>query len=164
MYLYTYTKDVNSDRLTSEVQVSLSNLSYINTLGTTVELHFSTELDSSQINTLTNIINSHVKVTTKDVVVSIITNAIIFGAALMTEFAAENVAMGITQEGMTGTVRKNMTEIINALQTGSLYDVIDEVRAIPAEKKDPKYITDARLLLFVNKIEDYLGKPRSSSL
>lgn len=93
-----------------------------------------------------------------------LSNAIAFGAQLMKDFTKENMAMGITQDNMTGTVRKNMIEVISALQTGSLYDAITEVKAIPAEAKDPKYITNARLLTFVNRIEEYLGIPLSQSL
>lgn len=87
-----------------------------------------------------------------------------FGDALMNEFITENIMLGITQDNMTGTVRKNMSEVISALQTGSLYDAIAEAKAIPAEKKDVKYITDARLLSFVNKIETKLGIALSQSL
>lgn len=94
----------------------------------------------------------------------VIANAIVFGGNLISQFAAENVMMGITQDGMTGTVRKNMSEVLSALQTGSLYDVILEVKSLTADKKDAKYITDARLLQFINKIEDYLQIPRSTSL
>jgi len=99
-----------------------------------------------------------------EIVKKIIYQAQQFGQILVAEFAAENVLMGITQEGMTGTVRKNMREVIDALSTGSLYDAIDEARLIPSDKKDLKYITNARLLQFINKIETYLNIPLSSSL
>jgi hypothetical protein len=87
-----------------------------------------------------------------------------FGEQLMKEFATENIVMGITQDGMTSAVRKAMTEVILALTTASLYDAIAEAKAIPAEKKDPKYITDARLLSFINKIEAYLEIALSTEL
>ena len=72
--------------------------------------------------------------------------------------------MGITADGMTGPVRKNMSEVINAIQTGSLYDAIAEVKAIQPSQKDAKYITDARLLQFINRIETHLNIPPSTSL
>lgn len=87
-----------------------------------------------------------------------------FGESIMKEFATENIVMGITQDGMTSVVRKAMTEVILALTTASLYDAIAEAKAIPADKKDAKYITDARLLQFINKIETYLQLPLSTSL
>jgi hypothetical protein len=94
----------------------------------------------------------------------VLTNAINFGMQIMKDFTKENMVLGITQDGMTGTVRKAMIEVISALQTGSLYDAIAEAKAIPQESKDAKYITDARLLSFVNKIEEYLGIELSQSL
>lgn len=83
--------------------------------------------------------------------------AINFGQQLLVDFAAENVAMGITQDGMTKSVRQKMSEITSALQTGSLYDAIEEIDAIPAEAKDAKYITDERLAAYKQRILDYLG-------
>jgi len=95
---------------------------------------------------------------------SVIVRAIAFGSKLINQYAAENVILGITQAGMTATVRTRMGSVISALQTGSLYDVIAECKAIPAEHKDATYITDARLLSFVNKVETYLGITLSVTL
>ena len=61
-------------------------------------------------------------------------------------------------------VRKAMTEVLLALQTGSLYDAIAEAKAIPVESKDETFLSDARLLLFINKIETYLEVPLSTVL
>lgn len=80
-----------------------------------------------------------------------------FGDDLVTKFGAENMILGITQDGMTKTVRQAMAEITNALITGSLYDAIDEIDAMPAESKDGKYITDERLQAYKTKIQEYLG-------
>lgn len=87
-----------------------------------------------------------------------------FGNSVIEDFTLENMALGITQDGMTGDVRKATTEVMSALSTGSLYDAIDEIRAIPVEKKDEKYITDARLLAAINKIEAFLGVALSEEL
>lgn len=86
-----------------------------------------------------------------------IRSAIAFGAELLVQFSTENVLMGITADDMTKQVRQAMSEIIVALQTGSLYDAIDEISLIPQELKDGKYITDARLQEYKTKIEEYLG-------
>lgn len=93
-----------------------------------------------------------------------IEDAMNFANKLMVEFTTENIMMGITADGMTGPVRKALQEVIMCLITGSLYDAITEIRAIPLEKKDPKYLTDARLLVFINKIETYLQIPLSTTL
>jgi hypothetical protein len=87
-----------------------------------------------------------------------------FGLGIIDRFAAENIALGITQAGKTGDVRRAMINVVSALYTGSLYDAMAEARSIPTESKDATFITDARLLLFINTIEDYLRIPRSTSL
>jgi len=100
----------------------------------------------------------------KKAIEALVAGAIAFGNALMIEFAAQNVGMGITQDSKTADVRRAMANVLNALQTGSLYDAIAEARAIAAEDKDDKYITDERLLAFVNKIEARLGLDASEEL
>jgi hypothetical protein len=45
-----------------------------------------------------------------------------------------------------------------------LYDAIAQAKAIPAENKDSVFITDARLIKFINKVEEYLGIPLSTTL
>lgn len=95
---------------------------------------------------------------------SIVTNAAAFGAQLIASFAADNVRLGITQAGMTTTVRLATADVTSALQTGSLYDAISAAKAIPSASYDSTFITASRILAFVNKIEDYLGIPRSTSL
>lgn len=94
----------------------------------------------------------------------LVKDAMEFGQSLLQLMAAENVGLGITQAGMTGVVRKRSQEVILALMTGSLYDAMAEARAIPAEHKDGTFISDARLLSIINRIEDYMKLPRSTSL
>lgn len=84
--------------------------------------------------------------------------AITFGNELIVQFSTENIMLGITADGMTKTVRQNMSEITNALIIGSLYDAIDEVDNIPESAKDGKYITDERLQKYKAKIQEYLGE------
>jgi hypothetical protein len=90
-----------------------------------------------------------------------IEDAMSFGNKIMIEFTTDNIMLGITADGMTGTVRKRLQEVIMCLLTGSLYDAIAEVKAIPLAHKDAKYLTNARLTLFINKIEDYLQIPHT---
>lgn len=93
-----------------------------------------------------------------------LTKAKAFGDSLIIQFGSENMALGITQAGKTSSVRKAMSEVISCLTTGSLYDAMDEARLIPSGSKDATFLTDARLLSFVNKIEGFLGKPLSTEL
>jgi hypothetical protein len=91
-------------------------------------------------------------------------NARVFGSNLVEKFSAQNIMLGITQLGKTADVRRALADVISCLDTGSLYDAMDQVRAIPAESKDPIFVTDARMLEFINSIETYLGLPKSSQL
>lgn len=86
------------------------------------------------------------------------------GQALIQEFITENLTLGITQAGKTKQVRQAMAEVTSCLMTGSLYDAIDELRLIPAEAKDDTFITDVRILNYINKIEEYLGIPLSTEV
>jgi hypothetical protein len=95
---------------------------------------------------------------------SIVSDATRFGQGLLISFAAENVLMGITQEGKTGEVMDKLSAVLPAVQAGSLYLAIERIRAIPPSSYDTKYVTAARLLQFVNKIEGYLGMSLSTSL
>jgi hypothetical protein len=94
----------------------------------------------------------------------ILSPAMTFGQQIIKEFAAENIALGITQAGMTTRVRQVTADIVNALSTGSLYDAIQAAKVVTLEQKDATFITDARLLACVNKIETYLGIPLSATL
>jgi hypothetical protein len=94
----------------------------------------------------------------------VLTPAMTEGDSILKDFIAENVLLGITQDGMTATVLSRMGEVIDSLQTGSLYDAIQKARDIPASYYDAKYITPTRLLIFINRVEKYLGLPISGAL
>lgn len=83
--------------------------------------------------------------------------AITFGQKLITKFAAENVMLGITQDGKTGEVLDKMGPVMIALQSGSLYEAITRAKAISPSVYDSKYVTHDRLYAFINEIEAYLG-------
>lgn len=87
-----------------------------------------------------------------------------FSADLLNQFAAENIAMGITQDNKTEDVLDVMLPVMNALQGGAPTIAIKRAKAIPESSYDSKYVTAARLLAYVNKIEAFLGLPQSSSL
>lgn len=95
---------------------------------------------------------------------SAVKRAMDFGDKLLMEFTSENVALGITQAGKTSAVRKALSEVVACLNTGSLYDAIAELKAVPASKYDAKFITDERMLAAINKIETYLGLPLSTDI
>lgn len=90
--------------------------------------------------------------------------AMALGNQIIEDFAAENIVMGITVDGMTGQVLNVMGPMMDALRTGSLHEAISRAKAIAPEDKDPKYITDARLLQAVNRMEEHLQIPLSDNL
>lgn len=95
---------------------------------------------------------------------STVSKAAAFGNSVIKEFTTENVLLQITQAGMTATVRRNTAEIRDCLTTGSLYDAMIVIRNFPEENKDEQFITNARLLQVLNKIEVYLGLTPSPTL
>ncbi len=97
-------------------------------------------------------------------VTAAVEESIDFGWYVIREFSKENVLLGITELGMTGQVRENTKEIIEALSVGSLYEAISKSKTITDDKKDAIFITDARLLKYVNMVEDFLEIPRSDTL
>lgn len=90
--------------------------------------------------------------------------AVNFGSELMKDFATENILMGVTQDNKAGDLLTALAPIQPALTSGSLYELIKGLKAIPEDLRDQKYLTDARILGLVNKVETYLKLPLSTSL
>lgn len=104
--------------------------------------------------------------------------ALEFGELLMTDFAGENVGMGITQAGKTAEVLEVMEErvefdsinkpgvmisVMGTINSGSLYEAINVID-YHIDKCDngdydhlSPFITSARLTSIKQEIEDYLG-------
>ena len=70
-------------------------------------------------------------------------------------------------------ISKHAKAVQVAIKTGGSADpetnaklrfAIDQAKAMPESSKDATFLTDARLLSFVNKIETYLGLPLSTEL
>lgn len=87
-----------------------------------------------------------------------------FGQGIISEFATENIMLGITQAGKTTDVRRATADIMSALQTGSLYDAMEEIKRVPFEEKDDTFLTNDRLLKYLHRIEEYLDIPKTTSL
>jgi hypothetical protein len=133
--------------------------------GEEVTLFYKAEKDSIKSETILKADEAYVDVDNIEYIkTNILAPAREIGQAIINSFAAENILLGITQYGKTNDVRKACSQITDALTTGSLYDAIAEARNIPSELKDSIFLTDARLLGMINKIETYLGKPLSTKL
>jgi hypothetical protein len=162
----TLTKNVNDVKLIQEINQLVLSTTLVTIIIRTNDfvLVFENDIIENDVPIIENIVFIHKHLTDIEYIKIKIDAAIKFGQELITEYSAQNVLMGITQEGMTGVVRKRLEQVFLAISTGSLYDAILEIKAIPAENKDNKYITDIRLLNVVNRIETYLGAPLSTDL
>ena len=158
MVCYNFSKFVAADKLQKEIIVAgLAGIAYIATEGAQTSVFFNDELSSPDLIILSGCITAHNVLNQEETIRTIIRNARGFGNQLIEDFATQNIMMGITQDGMTGTVRRACRDVIDCLVTGSLYDAITCIKAIPVENRDPKYLTVARLTIFCNRIETYLG-------
>ena len=115
----------------------------------TQALEDTTDLDALIANHTTTDINT--------IVVKKILAAMDFGRNLIAEYGASNVLAGLTisqiQSIMTATAA-----VQSALSTGSLYVAISEINNIVP---DGTIITTEKLTEVRNKIEDFLGIPRT---
>jgi hypothetical protein len=84
---------------------------------------------------------------------NIVLSARAFGTQLMSEFAAENVLMGLTEDQMDQCLDL-LQPILIAFGAGSLKIAIRRINTIVP---DGVVLTDARIKKYRNKIEDYLG-------
>jgi len=93
-----------------------------------------------------------------------IAQAMAFGQSILIGFRAENVAMGVIQDNMTGWLLNKLSPVMDAILTGSLAESITRLKAIPVAEYDGKYMTVPRMIQFINKIETYLGVPLTTEL
>jgi len=91
-------------------------------------------------------------------------NALAFSNSVLMQFLAENSMLGVYQSGMSQALRGILEPTFEALLTGSLQDAVVLLKAIPSTSYDSIFITERRLLCYINVIEDYLGYPVTAAL
>lgn len=173
----TLTNDVNPIKLESEINLNQNITSEINhILGRYdgFDVVFKTEPAAAELTELKDVvIANHEHITTAESLRDYLdTQVFPFISELIHTFAAENIAMGITQAGKTGEVLGIFEErysvgyvhpvsLKGSFDTGSLYvslEVLQHVRDNPNEYTGlAPFVTDARLLEMKNKIETFLG-------
>jgi hypothetical protein len=169
MIFYPYTKAaINVDKFDSEIKNNSIGIKFDRTsvYGSELKIYFTEELSENEITILTNIVTNHSAAPSQEeyILQHVLIPARNFGQDIINQVITENITLGITQAGMTTFVRNVLRDATECLFTGSLYDAITVLKATPEENKDGVYITDARLLYIVNKIELYLGRPLSETL
>ena len=76
---------------------------------------------------------------------------------LIRQFAAENIAMGITQAGKTKLIADILKDVFYYAQTGSLYECIAAIDAIVILPEYAPFITEERKTDLKNKVLDVLA-------
>lgn len=171
----TTTNEVNPSKLSSEiVDSSIStNLTRIDRLGSNIYIVFDSALSSGDKTTLDGLVAAHEHITSAESLKIYLQGTVFpFIDDLIARFAAENIALGITQAGKTGDVlglfekgydigALHPVSLKGSFDTGSLYvsrDIIQHVRDNPTEFTGlSPFVTDARLLAMKNEIEVFLG-------
>ena len=126
--------------------------------GDVITIEFDDDLSPGEIATLDGILAAHIG-DPVHVYASVVQNAIQFFHDAMVVYAAENITMGITQAGKTKDVSDYLVPVMTYGQTGSLYEVINEIDALIAGTVPgdlSPFVTEARLLAFKQKMVDYL--------
>lgn len=166
MVVYSFSGDADTTKLSALiVSAGLTDLAYINTAGPDIYVTFPEALPTESVTTLTTLVNMYLNgVRTAAATEAAIEAATTFAYRLIRQFAAQNVLLGVTQAGMTGTIITILAPTLTALQGGSLYEAITRLRAVPVESYDATFITAPRILQTINAIETYLGITLSAEI
>jgi hypothetical protein len=160
-----FSKEVNVEKLDNEIKNSSLFGKYQGLVLTGNDLYINTtNFSQEEIDLLTNIINAH----SSSLLISQYAKmkriaAQEFGEKIYNDFIDENITLGITQLGLTSHIRKALFQVSDAVKSGSLYDAIIEIKSLDPVVFDSAILTSARLLIFRNKIEEFLNiSPRST--
>ena len=164
MSTYQFNKTNNLEKLAAEIKAQGLPYQSISALASDITVEMSRALTEAEEAILNTVIANHSSAPTiSQIAAAKIDAAMVFGTQMIRDFAAENVALGITQFGLTSHVRRTLVDVAACLTTGSLYDAITELKAVDPAKLDAVIMTPARLLVFRNKIEDFLQITRSTT-
>lgn len=167
----TATGEVDCEKLESEIDVGLLETLLVE--NGTIKIIFASELIPHDKTTLDSVVSLHQHITTAESLRRYLNEDVhLFVQKLVDTFAAENIAMGVTQYGKTADLlglfekkydlgASHPVSLKGSLDTGSLYvscSVIQHIRDNPAEFSEiSPFVTDARLLSMKNSIETFLG-------
>lgn len=165
MTSYQYTKAALLSKLTSELDILGIKPYYMEGSDNSLIISYVMPLSVDNKKALDQAVEAHTTTPTNiELAKARINDALRFGGELFIQFCAENVLMGITQKGKTELVLENMSAINKSIKNASLYETVRLLKSFPNDKKDDEFITNARLLKFLNKVEEYLKLPISTEL
>lgn len=155
---YVYIKSINPLKLSDE----LATAGFINATISVdgfdrVTVNLPITLTTAEQASLDTIIRNHSPLDVRAIVKARILAAAAFGQDLIAEYATDNVLAGYTIPQIKVIIDKT-AKVQAALRTGSLYVAIDELDAI---EPDQDLVTVEKITQFRNKIQDYLGIPRT---
>jgi hypothetical protein len=165
MSSYNFSKAVNIEKLEDEINASIISTRYdgLTTMGGQLTILTTMALDEAEYSVLEAIVTNHTNTPSiKQIVRQKRQEAQDFGLSIYNTFIEENIALGITQRGLTSHVRKTLSEVSDAVLSGSLYDAIEEIIVLDQATLDPIVMSAPRLLGFRNKIEDFLQIPKAT--
>jgi hypothetical protein len=159
--IYTFIKNIIPDQLQQEIiDAGLESISYIETVGDTVNIIFPEELTQQQIDDLSALVNNHsTEPSSEDIAGYKIREATVFGETILKQFTIENVLMGISQAGKTRQLSDYCHKLAHYVSTGSLYAAIEQIDAMILAGLDETlepFITEARLLEYKAQIQAFL--------
>lgn len=163
MIKYTRTlQSVSLSRLHRELKTALgaSVFDHVDRVGQEVHIFTKRELIVNEQVRIDEVVAAHQPILVSEIAVQRITAAIEFGNKLVIEFAADNVALGITQAGKTKEVVDYCGNMLRYIQSGSLYEVIHEVDKLIAAGIPSglaPFVTADKLEAFKQKIVDFLA-------
>lgn len=160
--IYTFNKLVDIDILSDDIRKSsiTATLSHINTSDLDVEIVFQSVLNDSEVLELEDLVNLHTPQLEKKYLMSVVASAKAFGSSLSNEFAADNIALGITAAGKTKEVAVYVKDLAYLMESGSLYAAMDEIDTMisqPPPVELSPFITVEVLTSYKSKIQAYLS-------
>jgi len=170
----TYNKTIiNKEKFTNQVS-SFDNYSHWSSFGTQLTVYLTSDFTTQQETDLDNLIANWIDYSTAEsLVVYLDTSVFPFTKMLINKFAAENIAMGITQANKSGDLLSlferpyptaslgGSLSLKGCFDTGSLYEAVKIIQHIRDNSTEydnmSPFVTDARLLSLKNEIEVFLG-------
>lgn len=131
-------------------------------LGDSVTIHFTQNLTAQQETDCDTYVNTFVDSPSvqEQMAIYLEQDVDAFVKKMIFEFAAENIALGITQAGKTKAVADELRDLNYYMRAYSLYEVVVEIDRLIAAGIDPTlspFMTDARMTEFQNKILEFLA-------